>query len=80
MLDSTVTVLVIPTAAVANAPAALPVLRVTVSPLTTPTSAALAVFNVAVVFPSYGLFAAVMPLTVRPFPVMSAVAVGCVSV
>src|SRR5207248_6810501 len=63
----TVTVLPVPTFLSANAPVALPVLTVTVSPLTTPESAALVVFRVAVVFPSYCLLLAVLPVTVRAF-------------
>ena len=46
---ATVTVLAVPTAAVAKVPVALPVPSVTVSPETTPTRAALPVLNVAVV-------------------------------
>ena len=56
------------------------VLRVTVSPLNTPTSVAPDVLSVAVGLASYTLFAAVMPETVRPAGVMFAVVVGCVSV
>ena len=63
----TVTVLLVPTFLSAKAPVALPVLSVTVSPLTTPESAALAVFRVAAVFPSYCLLLAVIPVTVRAF-------------
>ena len=64
-----------PTFLFANVPAALPVLRLTVSPAITPTRAALAVLSAAVVFPSYTLLFAVIPVTVRVLAVILAVAV-----
>ena len=48
----TVTVLFVPMVLEANTPVALPVAKVTLSPLTTPTNVALPKFNVAVVLPS----------------------------
>ena len=70
----------VPTFLEAKVPVAPLVLRVTVSPLNTPTSVAPDVLSVAVVLALYTLFAAVMPETVRPAGVMFAVVVGCVSV
>ena len=46
------TVFAVPTVLFVNAPEALPVISVTVSPLTTPTNAALPVFSGAVFVPS----------------------------
>ena len=48
----TFTVLTVPTVLLVNAPVALPVFKFTVSPLTTPTNAALPVLSVAVFVPS----------------------------
>ena len=47
-----ITVLAVPTVLFVNTPEAPPVFNVTTSPPTTPTSAALPVFNVAVLVPS----------------------------
>ena len=73
----TVTVLPVPMFLSAKAPAAEALFRVTVSPPTTPTRAALSVSSVAVVVPSYVLFAEVIPLTVSSLavtvPVLTAV-------
>ena len=75
----TSTVLFVPYPAVRNAPAALPVTRLTVSPLMTPEMLAPATVRVAVMVPSYGLSLAVMPETVSGFFVIVAVGVGGVS-
>jgi len=73
-----VTNIPVPGDEVANVPIVLVVTSVTVSPLITPTKAALPVFNVATVVPSYVLLFAVMPVTVRFFAAMFAVVVGSV--
>ena len=70
----------LPTFSEAKVPVAPPVLRLTVSPLKTPTSAAPVVLRVAAVLALYTLFSAVMPETVSPAGVMLAVVVGWVSV
>ncbi len=76
----TVTVLAVPTFLSAKTPVAPAVLSVTVSPDSTPTRAAPATFNVAVVVRSYTLLLAVTPVTVSAFAVMSAEVAGWVSV
>ena len=77
---ATVTVMPVPTLSEAKVPVAPPALRLTVSPLKTPTSAAADVIRAAVVLALYTLFSAVMPETVSPAGVMLAVVVGWVSV
>ena len=69
-----------PTEEVAKVPVAPAVFSVIVSPFTIPARAALLVFNVAAMFPSYVLSFAVMPVIVRLLLVMLAEVVGCVSV
>src|SRR5207302_948861 len=71
---ATVTVLLDPTAALANVPLADPAPRLTVSPEMTPDNAALPVLSVAVVVWSSDLFLPVPPLTVTASAVMSALA------
>ena len=82
VLPIMVTVLPVPTVFVANVAVAPVVLNVTASAPITPLNAAEPLFNkdVAAVVASYTLLLAVMPVMVRAFAVMFAVAVGCVTV
>ena len=68
----TMTVLPVPTALSVKTPAAV-VFSETVSPETTPTMAALLVFNVTALVPSYSLLFAVTPLTVKGLSVIAPV-------
>ncbi len=74
------TVIPVPIEAEAKVPTAEAVLRVTVSPGTTPTNVAPVVFKVAEVVPSYCLLAAVIPVTVSDLATIFAVVVGSVRV
>ena len=78
-MPDTFTVIPLATFADANVPTADPVLKVTVSPLITPTSAGEEYESVAVLFWSYTLLAADTPVMVRGFCVMFAEAEGCVT-
>ena len=71
-----VTALAVPTFLLANVPAMPAVEMVTTSPDTTPTNAGELVVSDAVVFWSYVLLLAVMPVTVSSLAVISAVMVG----
>ena len=79
---ATNTVLLVPIVFVAKLAVADAVESVTVSPLTTPDSAADPLFNNAVadVVASYSRLLAVIPVTVSSFAVIDAVVVGWVSV
>ena len=67
------TAMPVPTFRSANSPVALPLAKLTLSPVTTPTNVALPVLSCATVLRSYVLFTATKPDTVKGAGEMTAV-------